>query len=132
MEEQEQELKWPVDTCPGCGYDLTKLQPRPRDKTGLSDDGLKTKMFTDYCPQCGMGQQVGIVPLIAPKEMTQVKEPVEIPSPDKETGEDETKKVAAVEPRTPGPGEFWCTKCACIHKETSKVGKNHSKKYREA
>lgn len=42
---------------------------------------------------------------------------------------------AEVTPKTEGPapmeGQYWCTQCAKIHNETSKVGKRHLK-YREA
>lgn len=133
----EQELKWPVEKCENCNFDLSTVMPRARDKTGLSDDGLKTKMYTDYCPTCGKGYQVGIIDIPAPKEMAQIKEPIVLPSPDKDTGDDEPEEKEENKPgkpREPRPGEFWCTKCASIHKDTDKpksIGLRHQR-YKEA
>jgi len=132
-----QELKWPVDKCVNekCGFDLREVPCKTKDKTGLSSDGLKKPMWCAYCPKCGKGYCVGYVDVPVPKEMTQEKAPIVLPSPDQETEEPEPEKKEegkAGTPKVPGPGEFWCTKCASLHKETSKVGKSHSKKYREA
>ena len=136
------ELKWPVDKCENekCGFDLGEVEAKPRDKTGLSDDGLKKKMYSDYCPKCGRGYQVGYVEILKPKEMTQEKLIQTLPSPDKAPDEPTPEpfvepkgKVQTIhpgkaeKPRSPNLGEFLCPKCHSIHRETSKVGKKHSK-----
>lgn len=134
------DLKWPVDKCEHCGFDLREVTPTGKDKTGLSSDGLKKKMWTDYCPKCGMGYQVGYVEIPVPKEMTQEKIILELPSPDKAPeepapepfvepkGKAQTLHPGKVEkPRSPNPGEFLCSKCTTIHRESSKIGKKHLK-----
>lgn len=113
------ELKWPVDKCENCGHDFTDSVPKGKDKTGFSDDGLKTRMYTDYCPKCGKGYQVGIV---EPKP----EEPKSIQLPKEAKVENEPDAI-----RPPGKGEYFCTHCAINHRETSKLGKKHLK-YKEA
>ena len=136
------ELKWPVDKCenPKCGFDLREVTCKAKDKTGLSSDGLKTPMYTAYCPQCGKGYQVGFVEIPEKKVMTQEKVLATVPSPNQvpeepepepyiePKGKAQTIHPGKVEkPRSPNPGEFLCFKCSSIHRETSKVGKKHLK-----
>lgn len=142
-----EDLKWPVDKCENCGFDLREVTPRGHDKTGLSSDGLKKKMYTDYCPQCGQGYQVGYVEIPVPKEMTQEKPIIELPSPDKAPDEPALEpyvkpkgkaqsiavsQVLKEEPKAIGgrellSGEYLCQKCNKVHRESSKIGKSHIK-----
>lgn len=119
-----EELKWPVDKCEHCGSDLTAVAPKARDKTGFSDDGLKTRMWTDYCPKCGMGYQVGNVQV--PKKEEVHEEKVATENVAAEVAVSESGAI-----RQPQQGQYFCTKCASNHNETSGIGKRHLK-YKEA
>lgn len=111
----EPKINWPVDKCDNCDFDLREVTPRERDKSGLSEDGLKTKMYTDYCPKCGRGYQVGIISI----------------PPENETVEAKSKKEPK-EVTSPKEGQFRCTKCGSNHFEVKKNGKPHTHiKYRE-
>lgn len=130
------DLKWPVDKCEKCGKDLTEIEPRARDRA-LSEDGSGKLMWADFCP-CGKGYLVGDrVPFpqrsVSAKVITsqaeilatapgdRKAEPDKLYDPDKPQGPQRTLK----------PSEFWCTKCARVHRESSKQGTKHLK-YKEA
>ena len=165
------ELKWPVDKCEACGFDLREKTPRENEKSNDSSGRLK---WTDFCPKCGYGYFVGdrVLPTptadilaeianqpvigkqpidalasfdpehqVTPGEVT-TGEPSGIP-PD-ERGADlaekmdpegllqtpETEVASSTEGPAPREGQYWCTKCASMHNQTSKVGGRH-KKYAE-
>lgn len=133
-------LKWPVDKCEKCGHDFTQREPRAYDKA-LSEDGSGALKWADFCPQCGKGYIVGDrVPFsqrsVSAKVITSQAEIIasapdrrkakagltdDLYDPDKPKGPQRTLK----------PSEFWCTKCALVHRESSKQGANHLK-YKEA
>lgn len=60
-------------------------------------------------------------------------ETAEVIDPENQLGQTEEttgETLGPGEPHAPGKGQYWCTKCASIHNETSGVGKRH-KKYSE-
>ncbi len=173
------EIKWPVDKCESCGYDLREATVKAAEKSNDSNGKLK---WTGFCPKCGHGMFVGDRELPKPTEeeiaaresqailkdketstglekfdpehqVTTGEQPIgEVPNiPPDESGAalaegnpdpegllgEKTEKPSEGDPepgaiRPPGKGEFFCTKCATNHRENSKVGNSHSKKYREA
>lgn len=143
------ELKWPVIKCEDCDYDLREATVKATEK-GLDPSGRL--VWTDFCPKCGHGYQVGLrtepakplpedesIPIIQYIKDEDLK-----PTPQPPEGSDVDPEGQLIEPsepvaesqpepeaiRPPGEGEYFCTKCASNHKETSKVGKRHLK-YRE-
>lgn len=132
-------LKWPVENCVNCGKDLTEVIPHPREKS-LSEDGSGGLKWSDFCPVCGRAEIVGdrVIPVprtVSTKVITSQAEILasapgarkaeaestnEFYNPDKPQGPQRTLK----------PSEFWCTKCAVIHRESSKQGSKHLK-YKE-
>jgi len=51
-----EELKWPVDICESCGFNLREATPTAKEKSNDASNRLK---WTDFCPQCGRGMFVG-------------------------------------------------------------------------
>jgi len=140
---EELKLAWPVDKCPACNFDLREATPKATEK-GKDTNGKL--IWTDFCRQCGHGLVVGARELPPPpaEELARMEaapiigsetKPEVNPDPEGQLKKEPTpppeNKPAPGEVRVPGPGEYFCTKCASIHKETSGVGKRHSKKYRE-
>lgn len=122
-------LKWPVDNCE-CGFDLTAAAPKAKDKA-FSDDGSRKPRWCDYCSKCGRGHIVGErqVPNV-PEQLTPVQIAQALHPPEQETEEPGPTGPAPSEPdavKAPGKGQYFCTKCAANHNETSKVGKRHTK-----
>lgn len=60
-----EELKWPVDVCESCGYNLREAAPKAAEKTNDANGRLK---WTDFCPKCGRGMFVGDRVLPKPPE----------------------------------------------------------------
>lgn len=142
-------MKWPVERCNHCDFDLTGIEPHARDKS-LSEDGSGKPMWSDFCPQCGRGYVVGVREIATPRGLSVQSQTVELKAPaqrevlvekDKSLGiaspapsefyepvvkAEETLKDSA-EKRPKRSDEYWCTKCAKIHREGTKQGKNHLK-----
>lgn len=144
-------IKWPVDKCEHCGYDLTEVIPRPSTKA-LSEDGSGKPMWSDHCPQCGKGYIVGERGIPVPRGLSVkvISSQAEIlaTAPGEREAKAKLKKAQApaLAPenlyspdtdkthelhRSLRPSEYWCTKCACVHREKSKQGTRHLK-YKEA
>lgn len=150
---EELKLAWPVDKCPACNYDLREKTPKATEK-GLDTNGKL--IWTDFCPQCGHGLVVGNRELPPPpaEELARMEaapiiggetKPEVNPDPEgqlnKEKPSDdpplhfEGEQVGITteekpEPgaiTAPGPGHYFCTKCAANHNESSKIGKRHIK-----
>jgi len=131
-------IKWPVDNCVNCGKDLTGVEAREKEKS-RSKDGEDS--WSDHCPQCGKGYIVGkrgapIQRGVSAKIITSQAEILATAPGGRKAGAGPTDDL--YNPDKPhGPrrdtlkGEFWCTKCAGIHRESSKQGTNHLK-YKEA
>ncbi len=152
-----EELKWPVDICESCGYNLREATPKAAEKSNDANGKLK---WTDFCPTCGVGMFVGARVLPKPPEDVESSpilsygndEKLETKPEGEPSGVQPDKRGAALakatdpetqgasEPETvaegttgpggvrpPGKDEYFCTKCASNHKETSKIGKRHSK-----
>ena len=160
------ELKWPVDICESCGFNLREKTPKAAEKANDVKGILK---WTDFCPKCGVGMFVGdrfltaptaeelasrdaapalsFVEDIKPEEAKPKGKPSGVPPDERgaalaKTEEEnpdpedlinqETKPQAEARPepgaiKPPGKGEYFCTKCASNHKETSKIGQRHTK-----
>jgi hypothetical protein len=70
------ELKWPVDKCESCEFDLTKKEPQAMEK-GVNQQGKP--IWTDFCPRCGRGYPVGdrtLPKLVSAEEQPILKLPV--------------------------------------------------------
>jgi len=110
-----EELKWPVEICENCFFLLARVEAKPKDKTGLSSDGQRKPMWTDYCPRCGKGYQVGYVNVPKPHELTELKPIITLPSPDKELEELE------LEGKTESEGEAQSMKISQVLKQTEET-----------
>ena len=135
----EPNIAWPVDKCPACNFDLRETTPKANEK-GKDTNGKL--IWTDFCKQCGHGLVVGdrelppppleelermaAAPIIAGKTEANPdpeKQLSQEPTPPPETPE--KPEAGAIPP--PGENQYFCTKCAANHNESSKIGKKHNK-----
>jgi len=128
-------LKW-TDFCPkcGCGYFVGDRElPKPPAEA-LAE--MEAAPILSYGEDKEVKKDKGKASGIPPDERgaTLAKTEEENPDPENllgtevETTPDEKPEPGAVKP--PGKGQYFCTKCAANHNETSKLGKRHLK-YRE-
>lgn len=62
-----EKLKWPVTKCEHCGFDLKEATPHEKEK---GNDANGKLIWTDFCPKCGTGYQVGY--RVVPKPTAEV------------------------------------------------------------
>lgn len=136
---EELTLAWPVDKCPACNFDLREATPKATEK-GKDTNGKL--IWTDFCPKCGHGLVVGNRELPPPpaEELARMEaapiigsetKPEVNPDPEGQLSkEPASKPEEKPEPgaiSAPGPDQYFCTKCAANHNESSKIGKRHIK-----
>ena len=148
-------IKWPVDKCVNCGKDLTEVVARPYEKSSCKDG---SDSWSDHCPQCGKGYIVGersapiqrgvsakvilsqaeiIASAPGERKAKATTEPQPAPEPEPEKAPESPPDNIYDPEKTHEPhrstkkGEFFCTKCASIHQESSKQGAKHLK-FKEA
>ncbi len=136
-------LKWMRDNCI-CGFNLVNVEPKPTEK---GFNSLGQPIWTDFCPSCGNGYEVG--------ERNETKK-VGHPEPDKTytdgeeiaelrrkepidslieeaekitdgilTPVEEAPMVSEAKDRFIPEGYYFCTKCNMNHSLKSKIGKKH-------
>jgi len=136
---EELKLAWPVDKCPTCNFDLREATPKATER-GKDINGKL--IWTDFCPQCGHGLVVGnrVLPPPPAEELARMEaaailggksQPEVNPDPEGQLSK-EPRPPTKEKPETgaipaPGPGQYFCTKCAANHNESSKIGKRHIK-----
>jgi len=130
-------IAWPESKCPACNYDLREATPKAVEQ-GKNTNGKL--IWTDFCPGCGHGLVVGgrelppppleelermaTAPIIAGKTEAN-------PDPEKQLSQEPSPppeykpEAGAITP--PGPGQYFCTRCAANHNDSSKIGKRHNK-----
>ena len=122
-----------TDFCPECGHGMVvaeRVLPAPTAEV-LAERGAAPVLA--YAEAEGLAKEVpkpsGVPPDVRGAALAKTEE--ENPDPEGLLTQ-ETQPQAEVRPepgaiRAPGEGEFFCTKCASNHKETSKIGKRHTK-----
>jgi len=134
------ELKWPREQC-DCGFNFVQ-PPKPYEK-GFNGEGKP--IWTDFCPKCGKGYEVGRRDATAVRRHPEPgeilgEEPAPEIAPEPAPPEAETPVVTESQPSEkvevpapeipvePPPGYFYCPEHKSLHKLTSKIGKKCKKK----
>jgi len=142
-------LTW-NDFCPRCGHGyqvgLRLVPALPADELARQEAEkvvakvAPAEVFADVDPEhqitpgpVAVGEASGIPPDKRAKMLVNKSEPQS-----EESGIIDPENQLGVEPESPGvdeahaprEGQYWCTKCASMHNQTSKVGGRH-KKYAE-
>ena len=136
-------LKW-TDFCPKCGHgyfvgDRTLPQPTAEEaalkaaQPVIGKPDLKLDESVDPEHQVTGGKPAtskpsGVPPDKRGADLAKITDPEKLLNA--EVGGEAEPEVTP-EKGQPREGEYWCTKCASIHRETSKVGQRH-KKYAES
>lgn len=116
--------------CPGCGrgYNVgARGLPTPTAEVVAEMEAAPVMSYVEE--KAVKGKASGIPPdkrgaALAKKE-EENPDPENLLGAGAETPPEEKSEPGAITP--PGKGEYFCTKCASNHKETSKIGKRHTK-----
>ena len=136
-------LKW-TDFCPKCGYGYfvgDRVLPTPTADilAEIANQPVIGKQPIDalasFDPEhqvtpgeVATGEPSGIPPDERGADLAEKLDPEGLLNNEPESPPEEKPEPGSIRP--PGEGEYFCTKCASNHKETSGVGKRH-KKYAE-
>ena len=127
-------LKW-TDFCPKCGVGMfvgDRFLTAPTAEELASRDAAPALAFTEAKPTEDKSEAKPTPePSGVPPDKRGAALAEENPDPEGLINQ-ETQPQAEAKPepgaiKPPGKGEFFCTKCASNHKETSKIGKRHTK-----
>ncbi len=123
-----------TDFCPGCGHGYVvgeRLLPAPTAEV-LAERGAAPVLA--YAEAKDLAKEVPEPSGVPPDKRGAALAKTEEENPDPEglltqetqpPATEEISEPGAIKP--PGEGQFFCTKCASNHKETSKIGKRHTK-----
>ncbi len=123
-----------TDFCPGCGHGYIvgdRVLPTPPAEVLAEREAAPAMSFVEEIKPEAKGklEPSGVPPDkrgAALAKTEEVTDPEGLLSKEPVTEEPEDKPEAeAIRP--PGQGEYFCTKCATNHRETSKVGARHTK-----